>query len=226
VEVGAGLGSLTVALAEAGSEVLALEIDGALLPALEEVTAGLPRVRVVREDAARARWGKVLGKGRWRMASNLPYNVAVPVVLRLLEDAPNVDPMVIMVQREVGERLAASPGEEAFGAVSLRVAYRAEAKLLRRVRPSVFWPEPKIESVLVRLDRRPPPVAVPEETLFLLVDAGFGQRRKTMLNALLRIGYKRAAATAALREASLDQNVRAEELGLSDFARLAEALGG
>jgi 16S rRNA (adenine1518-N6/adenine1519-N6)-dimethyltransferase len=225
VEVGAGLGSLTVALAEAGSEVLALEIDRALLPALEEATAGLPRVQVVREDAARARWGKVLGKGRWRMASNLPYNVAVPVVLRLLEDAPNVDPMVIMVQREVGERLAASPGEEAFGAVSLRVAYRAEAKLLRRVRPSVFWPEPKIDSVLVRLDRRPPPVAVPEEKLFLLVDAGFGQRRKTMLNALLRIGHKRAAATAALREASLDQNVRAEELGLSDFARLAEALG-
>jgi 16S rRNA (adenine1518-N6/adenine1519-N6)-dimethyltransferase len=223
--VGAGLGSLTVALAEAGAEVLALEIDRVLLPALAEATAGFPRVKVVHEDAARADWRRVLGRGRWRMASNLPYNVAVPMVLGLLQDAPRVDPMTIMVQREVGERLTAAPGEEAFGAVSLRVAYRAEAKVVRRVRPSVFWPEPQVESVLVRLERRPPPVAVPEKALFRLVDAGFAQRRKTMANALVRLGYERGAATDALEEAKLDPKVRAEELGLSDFARLVEDLG-
>jgi 16S rRNA (adenine1518-N6/adenine1519-N6)-dimethyltransferase len=214
-----------VALVETGAEVLALEVDRALLPALEEVTAGLPLAHVVREDAARADWRALLGEGRWLMASNLPYNVGVPVVLDLLQDAPGVDPMVVMVQREVGERLIASPGQEAFGAVSLRVAYRAEAKLLRRVRPSVFWPEPKVESVLVRLVRRPPPVPAPEASLFRLVDAGFAQRRKTMANALVRLGYERNVATAALERAELDPRVRAEELGLEDFSRLVEALG-
>jgi 16S rRNA (adenine1518-N6/adenine1519-N6)-dimethyltransferase len=214
-----------VALAETGAEVLAIEVDRALLPALNEVTAGFPSIRVVREDAARADWRALLGEGRWLMASNLPYNVGVPVVLDLLQDAPRVDPMVVMVQREVGERLIAFPGQEAFGAVSLRVAYRAKAKLLRRVRPSVFWPEPRVESVLVRLVRRPPPVAVPEEALFRLVDAGFAQRRKTMANALVRLGHDRKHATAALEQAGLDPRVRAEELGLEDISRLVEALG-
>jgi 16S rRNA (adenine1518-N6/adenine1519-N6)-dimethyltransferase len=226
LEVGPGLGSLTVALAETGAEVLAVEVDRRLLPALEEVTAAFPLVRVAREDASRADWRAVLGEGAWRMASNLPYNVAVPVVLDLLKDAPEVDPMVVMVQREVGERLIASPGREAFGAVSLRVAYRAEAKLLRRVRPSVFWPEPQVESVLVRLERRPPPVAVAEEALFRLIDAGFAQRRKTMANALVRLGHGRERATTALEGAGLDRRIRAEELGLEDFARLVETLGG
>jgi 16S rRNA (adenine1518-N6/adenine1519-N6)-dimethyltransferase len=222
--VGAGLGSLTVALAETGAQVLALEVDRGLLPALEEVTAEFPRVRAIQVDAARADWGDLLGGHGWRMASNLPYNVGVPVVLDLLQDVPSVDPMLVMVQREVGERLIASAGQEAFGAVSLRVAYRADAKLLRRVRPSVFWPAPQVESVLVRLERRPPPVSVPEEALFRFIDAGFAQRRKTMVNALVRLGYERGAATAALERGKLDPKVRAEELGLEDFAGLVEAL--
>jgi 16S rRNA (adenine1518-N6/adenine1519-N6)-dimethyltransferase len=212
--VGAGLGSLTVALAETGAEVLALEVDRGLLPALEEVTVEFPHVRAIQADAARADWRDLLGEHGWRMASNLPYNVAVPVVLDLLQDVPSVDPMVVMVQREVGERLIASAGQEAFGAVSLRVAYRADAKLLRRV-----------ESVLVRLERRPPPVAVSEEALFRLVDAGFAQRRKTMANALVRLGYERGAASAAIEQTNLDPRVRAEQLGLEDFALLVEALG-
>jgi 16S rRNA (adenine1518-N6/adenine1519-N6)-dimethyltransferase len=206
--------------------VLALEVDRALVPALEEVTGDLSNVGVLREDAVRVRWKRLLGERRWSMASNLPYNIAVPITLDLLQQAGGVDPMLIMVQREVGERLIASPGEEAFGAVSLRVAYRADAKLLRRVRPSVFWPEPQVESVLVRIERRPPPVDTPEKALFRLVDAGFAQRRKTMLNALVRLGHDRKQATAALEQAELEPQVRAEELALEDFARLAEALDG
>ncbi|HEX6263300.1 MAG TPA: 16S rRNA (adenine(1518)-N(6)/adenine(1519)-N(6))-dimethyltransferase RsmA [Actinomycetota bacterium] len=224
LEIGAGLGSLTLALIQAGAHVLAVELDGALLPALREVVGGSDRVRVEQVDAMTADWGALLGQERWRMVSNLPYNVAVPVVVRLLEEAPSVDPMLVMVQREVGERLAAGPGEEAFGAVSLRVAYRAEAWVVRRVPKTVFWPEPKIESVLVRLGRRSPPVDVPPEELFRLVDEGFAQRRKTMANALVRLGLGREAAAAALDAAGLDPKVRAEELGLEDFARLAGAL--
>ncbi|MGH2710387.1 MAG: 16S rRNA (adenine(1518)-N(6)/adenine(1519)-N(6))-dimethyltransferase RsmA [Actinomycetota bacterium] len=225
LEIGAGLGSLTVALTGAGAEVLAVEADRALVPALEEVVEGLP-VRVVNADAMDADWAALLGSESWRMASNLPYNVAVPVLMRLLEEAPGVDPFLVMVQREVGERLAAGPGEDAFGAVSLKVAYRAEVKLVRRVGPKVFWPEPKVDSVVLRISRRPPPVETPEAELFRLIDEGFAQRRKMMASALVRLGMDRPAAREALVRASLDEKVRAEELGLEDFARLGEALRG
>jgi 16S rRNA (adenine1518-N6/adenine1519-N6)-dimethyltransferase len=223
--VGAGLGSLTVALAAAGAEVLAVEVDARVAAALEEVTEGLP-VRVVRADARRADWAGVLGEGPWRMASNLPYNVAGGVAVDLLESAPSVDPLVVMVQREVGERLVAGPGDSAFGAVSLRVAYRAASRVVRRVGPSVFWPEPNVESVLVRLDRRPPPVEVAEEALFRLIDEGFSQRRKTLAGALVRLGLSREVARAVLVDAGIDPRARAEALGLPELARVAEALAG
>jgi 16S rRNA (adenine1518-N6/adenine1519-N6)-dimethyltransferase len=225
LEVGAGLGSLTLALAGAGAEVLAVEADHRLIPALREVTAGLP-VRIVEADAARADWGALLEGGPWRMASNLPYNVAVPVLLRLLEAAASVDPFVVTVQREVGERLAAEPGEEAFGAVSLKVAYRCAVRVVRRVGRTVFWPEPRVESIMLRLDRRPPPVRVPPDQLFRLVEEGFRQRRKTMAAALTRLGLGQDVAVAALRRAGLDPRVRAEALGLPELARLAEIVGG
>jgi 16S rRNA (adenine1518-N6/adenine1519-N6)-dimethyltransferase len=214
---------LTVALAAAGAEVLAVEADGSLIPALEEVVEGLP-VRVIHADAMEVDWGELLDEGPWRMASNLPYNVGVPVLMRLLEEAPGVDPSLVMVQREVGERLAAAPGSDAFGAVSLKVAYRAEVKVVRKVGPKVFWPEPKVESVVLRISRRPPPVATQPDELFRLIEEGFAQRRKMMASGLVRMGMDRAAARSALAEAGLDERVRAEELGLEDFARLAEAI--
>jgi 16S rRNA (adenine1518-N6/adenine1519-N6)-dimethyltransferase len=225
LEVGAGLGSLTAALAEAGAEVLALETDARLLPALEEVVGGIPLVTVRHDDATQADWDSVLGSGPWRMASNLPYNVGVPVLLDLLE-RHSIDPFVVMVQREVGERLAAAPGAPGYGAVSVKVAYRAEVRVLRRVGPSVFWPEPGVASVVLRLDRRPPPVDTPPEVLFRLVEEGFRQRRKTMAGALVRLGLGRQEARSALERAGLDPMVRAEALGLEEFARLAETVGG
>lgn len=224
LEIGAGLGSLTVALAGAGAEVLAIELDRGLVPALREVAEPLG-VRVAVADAMAADWAAVLGSGPWAMVSNLPYNVAVPVVMRLLEEAPEVDPLVVMVQREVGERLAAGPGEEAYGSVSARVAYRAEARLVRRVPASVFWPRPRVESVIVRLDRRPPAVDVPAERLFPVIEEGFAQRRKTMRNALVRLGLSPAEAAAALEACGVEPSARAESLGLEQFACLAERVG-
>jgi 16S rRNA (adenine1518-N6/adenine1519-N6)-dimethyltransferase len=222
--VGAGLGSLTLALAEAGARVLALELDRRVAAALREVTAGLP-VRVVEADAVGADWPAVLGPEPWRMASNLPYHVAVPVVLDLLERAPAVDPLVVMVQREVGERLAAGPGHEAYGAVSLKVAYRAQARVVRRVPPEVFWPRPRVESVVVRLERRPPPVDSDREVLFRVIGEGFAQRRKTLAAALVRMGLSWDRARRILNEAGLDDRVRAEALGLRELARVADLLG-
>jgi 16S rRNA (adenine1518-N6/adenine1519-N6)-dimethyltransferase len=225
LEVGAGLGSLTVALARAGAEVLALETDRRLVDALLELVGSWPTVRVVHADATQANWAVLLDDGPWRMASNLPYHVAVRVLLDLLEGASEVDPFVVMVQREVGDRLAAGPGDPAYGAVSLKVAYRSSVRVLRRVGPSVFWPEPKVESIVLRLDRRSPPVATPRPVLFQLVEEGFRQRRKTMASALVRLGHGRDRVTAVMDRAGLDPRVRAETLGLEDFSRLAEALG-
>ncbi len=225
VEIGAGLGSLTRALAEAGADVLAVEVDPALIPALEEALSGLGRVRVLRTDAMDGGWMDELRGEPWVMCANLPYNVATPLVLETLRRAPQVKRSVVMVQREVGERLAAGPGDEGYGAPSLRVAYRARASLVRRVPPSVFWPRPKVESVIVRLLRRDrPPVAIEEDRLWRVVDAGFAERRKTMRNAVRRLGSGAEQADRLLDAAGIAPSARAETLSLEDFARLAEAL--
>src|SRR5205823_6060596 len=129
------------------------------------------------------------GRAPWSCVSNLPYNVAVPMVVRVLEEAPGVDRLLVLVQREVGERLAARPGNPQYGAVSVKVAYHAEAAVVGLVPPTVFVPRPKVESALVRLRRRPqPPVTVPSaDSLFTLVRAGFAQRRKMLRRSLLPV---------------------------------------
>jgi 16S rRNA (adenine1518-N6/adenine1519-N6)-dimethyltransferase len=222
VEIGAGLGSLTRALADTGAEVLAIEVDRALIPALEGSVTGNDRVRVHRADAMTFGWLDLLDDGPWVLAGNLPYNVATPLVLETLERAPQIRRLVVMVQREVGERLVAAPGTEAYGVPSLRVAYRARATLVRRVPPEVFWPRPKVASVVVRLDRlERPPLDVDERHLWRLVDAAFAERRKTMRNALRRLGVERDRAGALLAAARVDDAARAETLSLEDFGRLA-----
>lgn len=223
VDVGAGLGSLTVALAASGAEVLAMEVDRRLVPPLQEVAGGHPRVRVVRADALRAGWDELLGDDRWAMVANLPYNVATPLVMRVLEEEPRIERMLVMVQREAGERLAAKPGDEQYGAVSLRLAYRAEARVVRAIPRSVFWPVPNVDSVLVRIDRRPPPVDADPAVLFRVISVAFAQRRKTMRNALVRLGLDPSAAVAALEVAGVEPRARPEELDLAAFGRVAGA---
>ena len=224
LEIGAGLGSLTLALASSGARVLAVEFDRRLEPALIESVGGVDDVEVRRADATKMDWARELPGSGWTMCANLPYNVAVPVVLEALERAP-IDRFVVMVQREVGERLVARPGEEQYGAVSVRVAYRATGRLVRRVPPEVFWPPPAVESLVVRLDRlEAPPVSVPAEQLFAVVDAGFAERRKTMRNALRRMGYEAPHADEVLESCGVDPRARAESLGLQEFASIAEAL--
>jgi 16S rRNA (adenine1518-N6/adenine1519-N6)-dimethyltransferase len=142
----------------------------------------------------------------------------------MLDRAPRISEYLVMVQREVGERLTAQPGEDAYGAASVRVAYRARAELVRRVPADVFWPRPKVESVTVRLTPRPAPVDVDRGALFRVVEEGFAERRKTMGNALRRLGLDRPSAARVLRAEGLEPDVRAERLGLPEFARLAEAL--
>jgi 16S rRNA (adenine1518-N6/adenine1519-N6)-dimethyltransferase len=228
VEVGAGLGSLTLALVEAGAPVTAVEIDRHLMPVLRSQVEPLG-VRVVEADALALDWSELLGDhpGPWSLVANLPYNVAVPLVVRVLEQAPRVSSLLVMVQREVGERLAAGPGDDAYGAVSVKVAYWARASLVGRVSSSVFIPRPRVESVLVRLERRPlvspDPGAVTlgpgneaYERLFTVVRAGFGHRRKMLRRSLLG-----TVAPEAFAAAGIAPTARAEELSLEDWERLA-----
>lgn len=222
LEIGPGLGSLTLALAETGADVLALELDRHLLPVLEGVVAGEPGVSVEAGDALTFDFEARLGGQGWHCVSNLPYNVATPVLLRLLTDAPQVERFVVMVQREVGERLAAEPGSKAYGTPSVRVAYHATARLCGSVPASVFVPRPKVESVLVCLDRRPAPaVDVSSPALmFELVHAGFAQRRKMLRRSLRPVLGDRA--DAVLVSAGIDPSRRAEAIDLDGWAALAQ----
>jgi 16S rRNA (adenine1518-N6/adenine1519-N6)-dimethyltransferase len=226
VEVGAGLGSLTAALADAGGAVVAIEVDRLLLPALEESVGDLPGVRILHGDATALDWPATLGgSSHWILCANLPYNVGTSIVLDVLATAPVVERLVVMVQREVAERLVARPGDAGYGIPSLRVAYRATAALVRRVPPEVFWPRPEVASAVVRIERLPrPAVDVDEIRLWQVIDAGFGQRRKTMRNAVRSLGLGPDEADALLRSCGVEPSVRAEELGLTSFAAIATEL--
>jgi 16S rRNA (adenine1518-N6/adenine1519-N6)-dimethyltransferase len=224
LEVGAGLGSLTRALAERGAFVLAVEIDRRLVPALREVVGQFERVRIEEANALSADWGSLLDDpGPWTMAANLPYNVAVPVVMRVLEEEQRVERLLIMVQREVGERLAANPGDPQFGRLSLKVAYRAEARIVRKIPRTVFWPQPNVDSVLVSMVRRPPPVDVDEKALWTVIDRSFEQRRKTIRSAMVRLGMEPEEAARILAACEIEPRTRPERLGLPEFACLAQS---
>ena len=215
VEVGPGVGSLTCELADAGAHVMAIELDRHLVPVLRSVVDGRD-VEIVQGDALTIDWASVL-RGQWSMVANLPYNVATPVVVRALEEAPMIDRYLVMVQREVGERLAAGVGDRAYGAVSVKVAFYAEARVVGTVSANVFIPKPKVESALVSLVRRPAPavdVRDPER-LFELVRAGFATRRKSLRNALAGV-----VNVDELEAAGIDPKARAETLTLTDWARL------
>ncbi|MBX3287660.1 MAG: 16S rRNA (adenine(1518)-N(6)/adenine(1519)-N(6))-dimethyltransferase RsmA [Actinobacteria bacterium] len=220
VEIGAGLGSLTLALAETGASVTAVELDRHLLPVLREVVADRP-VAVVEGDALRLDWDEVLGgHERWTLVANLPYNVATPLVLDLLAGVPAIERMLVMVQKEVGERLAAAPGTPAYGIPSVKVALRATAKVVGRVGPDVFLPRPRVDSALVEVVRRPEPATDADPDLLVaLVEAAFNQRRKMLRRSLA--GRVRPEAFAA---AGIDPADRPERLSVQDWGRLTHAV--
>jgi 16S rRNA (adenine1518-N6/adenine1519-N6)-dimethyltransferase len=222
VEIGAGLGSLTLALLEAGAEVTAVEVDRHVVPVLREVVAPAG-ARVVEGDALHLDWGALLGDdGRWALVANLPYNIATPLVLDLLEGVPAIERMLVMVQLEVGERLAAGPGSKAYGIPSVKVGWWAGARVVGKVPPTVFVPPPRVDSALVEVRRRAPAGDEAERAaVFALVEAGFGQRRKMLRRALAD-----RVAPAAFEAAGVRPEARAEELALADWRRLAAAAHG
>lgn len=222
VEIGAGLGTLTLALAETGAAVTAVEIDRHVVPALRSVVepAG---VRVIEADAMGIDWGDFLDGDRWVLVANLPYNIATPLVATILDDAPTVLRLVVMVQREVADRLAAGPGDDAYGAVSVKVAYWATASIAAHVPRTVFVPQPNVDSAVVHIARRPEPavVDVDRSWLFELVRTGFAQRRKMLRGTVGRLVPPDAFECAGVRP-----DARPEELDVAAWGRLARCSSG
>jgi 16S rRNA (adenine1518-N6/adenine1519-N6)-dimethyltransferase len=216
VEIGAGLGSLTLGLCQAGAQVLAIEVDRHLIAPLTETVAGCP-VEVHHAEARNFEWAPHLAGYNWKVVANLPYNIATPLLLDLLAARPELTHWLVMVQREVGERLAAGAGSRTYGIPSVLVSYWGRARVVGSVRPELFWPRPKVDSVLVEIVRHNvQPVDVPYERLSALVRSGFGQRRKMLRRALAP-----GVGAADLERAGIEPTARAEELDLSAWAALA-----
>ncbi|MDR1807165.1 MAG: 16S rRNA (adenine(1518)-N(6)/adenine(1519)-N(6))-dimethyltransferase RsmA [Propionibacteriaceae bacterium] len=230
LEIGPGLGSLTAGLLAAGAAVTAVEIEPALARRLPVTLAGLgyaaDRFEVVEADALA--WPTAGPAGArpepTHLVANLPYNVAVPVLLHALAAFPGLQSGLVMVQLEVADRLVAAPGSKVYGTPSAKLAWYADATKAGSVGANVFWPKPNVESGLVRFTRRDPPATTAtREAVFAVVDAAFAQRRK-MLRSALAARYGAAASLAALAAAGLDPTARGETLGIADFARLAAHL--
>ncbi|MGI5273443.1 16S rRNA (adenine(1518)-N(6)/adenine(1519)-N(6))-dimethyltransferase RsmA [Nonomuraea sp. CA-218870] len=226
IEVGPGLGSLTLALLPEARHVVAVEIDPVLAAQLPLTVAerGLSdRLTVIHADAMKVTPDDLTGRAPTALVANLPYNVAVPVVLHLLEALPSLRKGLVMVQAEVADRLAAAPGSKVYGIPSVKAAWYADVRRAGPVGRSVFWPAPNVDSGLVSLVRRdPPPTTAPREEVFAVVDAAFAQRRKTLRAALAGWAGSPAAAEGALRAAGVDPSVRGEQLDIHAFARIAE----
>lgn len=226
VEVGPGLGSLTLGLLEAGARVEAVEIESSLAQRLgRTVSERLPEaadaLTVVEADALRI---TELEPAPTRLVANLPYNVSVPVILHLLATFPSITAGLVMVQLEVADRLVAPPGSKVYGSPSAKLAWYATASRVGTVPPSVFWPVPRVDSGLVAFSRHEPPAPIERATVFAVVDAAFAQRRKMLRSALAGVFGSSAVASEALEAAGVDPTLRGETLTIEQFAAIAGRL--
>ncbi|WP_222431983.1 16S rRNA (adenine(1518)-N(6)/adenine(1519)-N(6))-dimethyltransferase RsmA [Leekyejoonella antrihumi] len=227
IEVGPGLGSLTLALLPRVGRVTAIEIDPVLAGELPHTVArhapeSADRLELVHADALQVT--ELAGPPPTALVANLPYNVSVPVVLSFLERFESIERVLVMVQLEVAERLAATPGSKIYGVPSVKAAWYAQVRLADRVGRNVFWPAPKVDSGLVEMRRRPAPVTTASrKDVFACIDAAFAQRRKTLRAALAGWAGSAQHAEQVLRAAGVDPQLRGERLGIQDFAVIAAA---
>ncbi|MGB9376206.1 MAG: 16S rRNA (adenine(1518)-N(6)/adenine(1519)-N(6))-dimethyltransferase RsmA [Mycobacteriales bacterium] len=227
LEVGPGLGSLTLGLVAAAARVVAVEVDPQLSASLRStVDLRLPefadRLEVITADALAL--SSVAGPPPTAMVANLPYNVAVPVVLHLLDVVPSLRRILVMVQAEVAQRMAAPPGSRVYGVPSVKAAWYADVRRAGAVSRHVFWPEPNVDSELVLLTRRAVPEGAPREVVFRVIDKAFSQRRKTLRSGLAGLAGSPAVAEEVLRAAGVDPGARGEAIDVHDFTRVAAEL--
>ena len=232
-EIGPGVGTLTLELARRAARVVSVELDRGVVPILREVTAPFPNVVVVEGDALKLDLNvalpPLLGPPPYRVAANIPYNITSPLLIQLLNSKSLFASITLMVQKEVAQRLAAKPGEDDYGALTVFVGYHAEVALIGIVPRGAFFPAPRVDSAIIHLTpRRTPPVDVPsEEALFAVSRGAFGQRRKTLQNALTnspRLPFTRDQVLAALAVTGIDGGRRGETLSLEELAAVTRAL--
>ncbi|MDN4593463.1 16S rRNA (adenine(1518)-N(6)/adenine(1519)-N(6))-dimethyltransferase RsmA [Polycladomyces subterraneus] len=234
IEIGPGIGALTERLAESAGGVVAVELDDRLVPILREQFLGQSRVSIVHGDAMKVDFRRLIGEHlngltKYAVVANLPYYITSPILMRLLEERLPLSHIVVMIQKEVAERLRAKPGTKDYGSLTVAVQYFAEVSWVATVPRHVFVPRPNVDSAVIRLSVRPEPaVQVRDEALFFrVVRAAFNQRRKTLSNALstlLSDGKNKEALNRWLEEAGIDPRRRGETLSLEEFARLADGL--
>jgi 16S rRNA (adenine1518-N6/adenine1519-N6)-dimethyltransferase len=232
LEIGPGLGAMTQVLCEKAGRVLAVEIDRELIPILKVSMFGFENFNLINGDILKLDLKAILeenfGSSPVKVVANLPYYITTPIIMKLLEDDINFKSITIMVQKEVGERLAAAPGGKDYGALTVAVQYRCAPQKILVVPPESFIPQPEVESMVVRLDSRDkPPVNVLDEKMyFRVVKASFGQRRKTLLNALAagNLGKSKEELRVVLSNNNINENRRGETLSLEEFAKVANEL--
>ncbi|MGM0501926.1 MAG: 16S rRNA (adenine(1518)-N(6)/adenine(1519)-N(6))-dimethyltransferase RsmA [Bacillota bacterium] len=228
IEIGPGIGSLTQRLAQKANQVVAVEVDQRLEEVLEETLAEYNNVEVVYDDALEVDFDQLVN-GQYKIVANLPYYITTPIVMRLLEEKFNVEQIVFMVQKEVAERMVASPGGKDYGILSIGIQFHTTAEILFNVPPDVFIPQPKVHSSVVSLNvlEETPIDVTSKEFFFKIVNAGFQQRRKTIRNSLSKaanINLSRDLVDQALEEVNIDSRRRAEKLSLEQFAKLSNKI--
>lgn len=238
IEIGPGIGVLTAEAAQAAGKVVAVEIDKNLIPILKETLADYPNVTVVNQDILKTDVTQLIEEHRLigdrpargvKIIGNLPYYITTPIIMKLLEERVPCDSITIMLQKEVAERIEASPGSKTYGALSVAVQYYCEVTYVTTVPKEVFHPRPKVDSAVIRLDlRKQRPVdLIDEELFFQVIKGGFGQRRKTLHNALTGVrGKTKEEIAAVLAAAGIEPNRRAETLSIAEFAAIANTIAG
>ncbi|MGL5347161.1 MAG: 16S rRNA (adenine(1518)-N(6)/adenine(1519)-N(6))-dimethyltransferase RsmA [Peptostreptococcaceae bacterium] len=227
IEIGPGVGTLTVQLLKKAKKVVAIELDNDLIPILQQELGENPNFTLIHNDALKVNFNEVIGEEQSvKLVANLPYYVTTPIIVKLLKENYKFKSLTIMIQKEVAERMNAEPGNKDYGALSLLVQYYCNTSIVRRVPPQCFIPRPKVDSIVIRLDRlEEPKVKVKNEKLFFdIIRNSFNMRRKTLWNGVKNIGLDKESLELAFEEANVDPKRRGETLSIQEFALLSDKI--
>ena len=227
IEIGPGVGTLTAKLLNKAKRVVAIELDNDLIPILNKEIGDNPKFSLIHNDALKVDFNEVIGEEESvKLVANLPYYVTTPIIVKLLKEKYKFKSLTIMIQKEVAERMNAQPGNKDYGALSLLVQYYCDTKIIRRVPPQCFIPRPKVDSIVIRLDRlSEPKVNVENEKLFFeIIRSSFNMRRKTLWNGVKNIGLAKESLELAFDEANIDPKRRGETLTIEEFATLSDKI--